>query len=121
MTITVALFGYPCLQMLAHIVLTLAYLCYVLSAQSNLFEDVHRNRAEVTAELLNLMAVCTLQQFTRGGEFNETQRLWISIVFITCLVLLILLTLTYAVYSLVRDCKAKRRDKELLDSKEKNY
>ena len=56
--------------MQVHIGLTLAYLCYILSAESNLFEDVHRNRVEVIAEFLNLTAVCILFQFTRGDEYT---------------------------------------------------
>ena len=74
MLVTIYLFNYPCLQMQVHILMTLAYLCYILYAPSPLFEDEHRNRVEVIAELLNMTAICILFQFTRGEEYNETQK-----------------------------------------------
>ena len=51
--------------------LTMAYLCYILQAKSNLFEDDNRMRLEVTAEALNLVGAALLMQFCRGDEYDE--------------------------------------------------
>ena len=51
--------------------LTMAYLCYILQAKSNLFEDDNRMRLEVTAEALNLIGTALLMQFCRGDEYDE--------------------------------------------------
>ena len=74
MLITVYLFDYPCQQMQLLILMTLAYISYIVYFPSNLFEDVHRYRVEVIAELLNMMAVCFLFQFSRGNEYNDSQK-----------------------------------------------
>ena len=121
MAITVYAFDYPCQQMQLHSLTILAYLIYIVAAESNLYEDEQRNRVEVIAEMLNLMAVCTLQQCTRGNEFNDSQKHSISIVFLTTLALLVLLSITYAVYSLLQRRRAKKRQNELLDQRDKNF
>ena len=60
MAITVSVSHRPWLQLMLLIFLTMAYLIYILQAKSILFEDENRNRLEVTAEALNLMAIVLL-------------------------------------------------------------
>ena len=69
--ITVYAFDSPWLQFLLLNLMNMAYLCYILSAKANLFEDEHRMRLEVAAEFLNLLATVTLMQFCRGNEYDE--------------------------------------------------
>ena len=82
-----------------------------------MFEDGHRKRLEVTAELLNLVATVTLMQFCRGGEeYDEDSQMWISILFITTLALLTILSIAYAVLKKVEERRDQRRLTELYEA-----
>ena len=104
--------------MLLHILMTLAYLLYIVYAPSPLYEDIHRNRVEVIAEMLNLAAVCTLAQFCRASEFTKSQLSAISIQYIVILALLVILIITYAVYARRVQKSADQRKKYLNELRE---
>ena len=109
--VTVYLFDWPSMQMIAHQVLTVL-LIISLVADKSAFESTSQKTIEIGSELMLHFSSIMLAQFCIR-DYTDAQlsmaEVWTLIFFGS----LVLLNVTFIVYVFVKDCKEKRRKKRL--------
>ena len=89
---TVFLIEHPNLQIVMHLVISLAYTAGYL-ARGNLYADLMLERTEIFGEYMNMCGLILLQQFQYTD--NETARAVIEGMFIACIAFIILSNISF--------------------------